>query len=357
MNLLDDVLHFDLKKDMGLYNLTDEFFCVVLEALLKKNNQNILVVVDSLFEANKLYNLLNNYNDNVYLFPMDDFLTSEALAISPDLMITRLETIHVLNSNKRCIVVTNLMGYLRFLPNHDTYLNHIISLKVGDVISPKELVQKLVSIGYSRDTIVNKTGEFGVRGYVVDVFPIDEESPIRIEFFDDEIESIRFFDSDSQKSISSIDSISILPFSEFITFSSVSEEHSGKQKFLPLYDDVKNILDYMGGCYTFFKDYNLLTNSYLNIMNEVSTYKEDKDTDLDHSIADEAAEREAKDVELEQAIADEAAARQVKDVEIEGKLLTEEGTEFDKENGILTLKSAAGTNDITVQFSFNFGEI
>jgi hypothetical protein len=53
----------------------------------------------------------------------------------------------------------------------------------------------------------------------------------------------------------------------------------------------------------------------------------------------------------------EAAAREAKDVEIEGKLLTEEGTEFDKENGILTLKSAAGTNDITVQFSFNFGEI
>ena len=79
--------------------------------------------------------------------------------------------------------------------------------------------------------------------------------------------------------------------------------------------------------------------------------------ELEQAIADETAAREAKDAELEQAIADEATAREAKDVEIEGKLLTEEGTEFDKENGILTLKSAAGTNDITVQFSFNFGEI
>ena len=94
----------------------------------------------------------------------------------------------------------------------------------------------------------------------------------------------------------------------------------------------------------------------------------EKDTELENAINEEKAAREAKDAELEQAIADEVAAREAadaeekaareaKDEEIEGKLLTEEGTEFDKDNGVLTLKSAAGTNDITVQFSFNFGEI
>jgi hypothetical protein len=81
------------------------------------------------------------------------------------------------------------------------------------------------------------------------------------------------------------------------------------------------------------------------------------DEELDAKITAEKEAREAKDAELEQAIADETAAREAKDEEIEGKLLTEEGTEFDSENGVLTLKSAAGTNDITVQFSFNFGEI
>ena len=212
--LFNELIQFDLKKDMGLYNLTDEFFCVLLKSILDKENKNILVVVDSLFDANKLYNSLINYDENVLLFPMDDFLTSEALAISPDLMITRLETIRTVTEKKPCIVITNLMGYLRYLPSKDTYLEHILSLKVGDIIAPNKLVEKLISVGYTRDTLVNKTGEYGVRGFVIDVFPIDEDNPIRIEFFDDEIESIRMFDADTQKSISNIHSINIYPYFE-----------------------------------------------------------------------------------------------------------------------------------------------
>ena len=93
MNLFNDFIKLDIKKNMGLYNLTDEFFCVYLNSVRLKN-KNILVVVDTIFEANKLYNNLSLLCDDVYLFPMDDFLTSEALAVSPDLMIKRLETIN-----------------------------------------------------------------------------------------------------------------------------------------------------------------------------------------------------------------------------------------------------------------------
>lgn len=278
MEFFDEFLKFDLKKGMGLYNMTDEFFCVFLNSIRKKENKSILVVVDSLYEANKIYNSLNS-DDSVFLFPMDDFLTSEAIAISPDLMITRLETINsILNNKQNNIVITNLMGYLRFLPNKETYVNSIISLNVGDIIEPKELISDLISIGYSRDTIVNKTGEFGARGFVIDVYPVDEDNPIRIEFFDDEIESIRYFDCNSQKSISSINSICIKPFFEFITGSSdIKSEHYGKQKFLQIYEDVVNIERYLDNSITIFKDYDQLTISYKNIMNEVLTYKNDKD--------------------------------------------------------------------------------
>ena len=280
MNIFDEVLQFHIKKDMGLYNLTDEFFCVLIKGILEKEKKNILLVVDSLFEANKLYNSMINYDENVLLFPMDDFLTSEALAISPDLMITRLETIHALTTSKPCVVITNLMGYLRYLPNHETYQNHILNLQKGDVIDPKVLVEKLISIGYNRDTIVNKTGEFGVRGFVIDVFPIDEDNPIRIEFFDDEIESIRYFDSDTQKSIKEIKNIEILPYFEFIASKPVEELHFGKQKYLPLYDSVKNISDYMGDVLTFFKDYEQIDASFRHTLDEIVSYKEDKDTDF-----------------------------------------------------------------------------
>ena len=279
MNFFDDVIKFDLKKDMGICNVTDEFFCVLLNKL-NREDKNILVVVDSLFEANKLYSSLSNYTDLVYLFPMDDFLTSEALAISPDLMISRLECLNKINSGKKCIVITNLMGYLRFLPKKSVYLDSIIELKVGKVVEPSLLVSKLISIGYVRDTLVNKTGEFGVRGFVIDVFPIDEDDPIRIEFFDDEIESIRYFNPENQKSISSINSISIKPNFEFIVNGEVPEEEFGKQKYLQKYTDVCSISDYLDDTITIFKDYEQLKVSYRGIMNEIIEYRNSKDTEF-----------------------------------------------------------------------------
>ena len=190
MNFLENLVDVKLQKNMGIYNMTDEFFCLYLNQISRIEHSNILVVVSSLYEANKLYHSLSVYHSSVYLFPMDDFLTSEALAISPDLRISRLETINHILHRKGNIVITNLMGYLRYLPNKETYQNSILKLSVGDIISPTELSDTLVSIGYHRDTIVNQTGEFAVRGFIIDIFPLGEEKPIRIEFFDDGIDSL-----------------------------------------------------------------------------------------------------------------------------------------------------------------------
>lgn len=282
MEFFNKLINLDVKKGMGIYNLTDEFFCVFSNYLYNKSDKNILIVVNSLFEANNLYSSLSNYNDNVYLFPMDDFLTSEAIAISPDLKINRLETLNKIVSGTKCIVITNLMGYLRFLPEKKVYEESIINIEVGDIIEPSSLVEKLIACGYNRDTLVNKTGEFGARGFVVDVFPTDEDNPVRIEFFDDEVESIRYFDSQNQKSISKINEVVIKPYFEFLTKKKVEDEHFGKQKFLQLYEKVVNIGAYLGDTYTIFKDYDQLKLSYMNIMEEVVTFKEEKDTDFNH---------------------------------------------------------------------------
>ena len=107
---------FDNNSDIVGFN--NELKAQYLNYYHNKYKKNLLYVSSSLFEANKLYQALQNYNANVLLFPMDDFLTSEALAISPELKITRLETLNeLINNNKPTIVVTNLLGFLRFLTN------------------------------------------------------------------------------------------------------------------------------------------------------------------------------------------------------------------------------------------------
>ena len=280
MNLFKDLISIDIKKDMGIYNLTDEFFCLYLNEISQKEKRNILVVVNSIYEANKLYDSLSNYANNVFLFPMDDFLTSEALATSPDLKLTRLDTLNRIISSDNNIIITNLMGYLRYLPTEDIYKSSILNLKVGDTINPKVLVEKLSNLGYNRDTLVTKTGEYGVRGFIIDVYPIDEEKPIRIEFFDDEIESLRTFNPDTQQSTDKLDNISIKPFFEFITDKEVEEIHFGKQKYLPNYIKVSNISNYLDNPIVFFKDYEGLKLSYSSIIEETLTYREEKDKDF-----------------------------------------------------------------------------
>ena len=281
MNFFDQLIDVSIEKDMGIYNTTDEFFCLFLNKISNNTGKNILMVVNTIYEANKLYNSLVDYHKNTYLFPMDDFLTSEALAISPDLMINRLETINKILESDKNIVITNLMGYLRFLPKREEYEKSIINLQVGSIIEPSQLVEKLVSIGYTRDTLVNKTGEFGVRGFIIDIFPIGEDNPIRIEFFDDEIESIRYFDSDTQKSITKKDEIKIRPFSEFLAIKSVPEEHFNKQKYLPEYTQITNISGYLDDYITVFKDYEQLDTSYLNILEDTVEFRKEKDSDFD----------------------------------------------------------------------------
>ena len=279
MKVFNNFIDLNIKKDMGITGITDEFFCVYLNNLFEKYNKNILVVVDTLNEANNLYSSLSEINDNVLLFPMDDFLTSEALAISPDLELNRLSTLEESLSSKH-IVVCNLMGYLRYLPNVNTYKNSFISLKKADQIDLDEFKEKLFSLGYKRDSIVNNTGEMALRGFIVDLFPLEFDNPVRVEFFGDEIDSIRFFDAETQLSIEDIDNIVIKPCTEFITFSVVENSDFSKQKYLPLYEKVNSIYDYLDDNITIFKNYEQLELSYNSLYKQCEEYKRDKDIDF-----------------------------------------------------------------------------
>ncbi len=259
---------------IGLSGLTDDLLVVYLKKIYNEQNRNIVILTSTLYEANKIQQLLQREKVDSLFFPMDDFITSEAVAISPDLKVTRLETLkNITSSSSSQIVVTHLMGYLRFLPKKEEWSKSVIKLSVESTIDKEKLINDLYKIGYTNETIVTKTGEMGTRGYIIDIFPISESNPIRIELWGDKIESLRYFDMDTQLSISSIDQISIHPFDEFIVESDSNIEK--KQKYLAHYTEVSKISDYLENPIVVYIDHNQIKNSYLMLREEILHYEQE----------------------------------------------------------------------------------
>lgn len=260
-------------KIQDMSGMSDELKALYTYNIFIQNNKNILFVSNTLYEANKIYQSLSCYTDNVLFFPMDDFLTSEAIAISPDLEMTRIETLTKLLDNKKHIVVTNLMGYLRFLPLKKNYNKSFIKLNKGEDYQINDLIKQLYDIGYKRETVVTISGEMAIRGYVVDIFPLDYENPIRIEFWGDNIDEIREFNVDTQMTIKKLDNVIINPNSEFIA---CSEER--KQKYLYKYTEVTSIYDYLDDALCIFNNYNEIETGYKNILEDINEYNKSIDS-------------------------------------------------------------------------------
>ena len=138
MNFFDNVFDIQDNNNYCVSGLNNELVCINIYNAFIRNNKGFLVVTSSTYEANNLYQSLLNYTDKVLFFPMDDFLTSEAIAISPEFKAERINTLNVLLKSCKYIVVTNLMGALRYLPTKSLWK------KSGDLTQK----QKLMLFGY-----------------------------------------------------------------------------------------------------------------------------------------------------------------------------------------------------------------
>ena len=281
MNFFDNI--FDI-KDTDSYNvsgLSKELTCINIYDTFIRNNKGVLVVASSTYMANLLYQGLLNYTNKVLFFPMDDFLTSEAIAISPEFKVERISTLNTLVKDSKYIVVTNLMGALRYLPSKKLWESSSISLKNGQEIDRDKLLQRIYDIGYERESIVNGTGKIGVRGYVIDIFPTSCENAVRIEFWGDTIDSIKTFDVETQLTISELDEITIYPFSEFI-LDKYEDDTIRKQKYLEHYSNNVSILsDYLDNGIICYYDYNTLLSSYSLLVDSIMEYDKDNSQDFE----------------------------------------------------------------------------
>ena len=249
-------------------------------------NKNLIVVTSSIYEANLLYKDLSYSHDNIYLYPMDDFLVSETLSSSPDLMASRIDTLNELVKNDDLkIVITNLTGYLRFLPTKELWKKSNIKIEKNVTLKRENIIKTLNVIGYKKDSLVTKTGEYAQRGYILDIFPYGYESPIRIEFFDDEIDSIRLFDIDTQLSENEVEEVNILPFTEFLTEKDI--DIPPRQSLLPkALNKVSSIKDYLIDSKTIFVDLDTIKLSYEKILKDALEFSETDNYKLDKYMHD-----------------------------------------------------------------------
>ncbi len=280
MSFLDNIFDVgSMSSDYSIIGLNKEMSSLYIYDSFIKYNKGILVVASELYEANLLFEYLSKYTDKVLFFPMDDFLTSEAISVSPEFKAERIDTLNKLINDDKFIVVTNLMGYLRYLPLPSLWKDSNVNISVNCDYDRDSLLNKLYNMGYIRNVLVNETGNIGVRGYVIDIFPIMEENPVRIEFWGDTVTSIKYFDVDTQRSISEIDNICIYPFTEFL-LNDYSIDFINSQKYLANYGNVASIYNYINDGICFFSDYNLILNSYSTLVDTIMDYDANYSADI-----------------------------------------------------------------------------
>ena len=252
---------FNYENGKITYGLTNELISFYVLNLFKKENRNIIVVTSTTYEANRVFNSIKTYNDCCSLFPMDDFLTSVALAVSPEFKYSRIETLNNLKNHKN-IVVTNLTGYLKFLPSIKAHTT--LELKQNMSFSKNELLNTIESLGYNKESLVTGTGEYASRGMIVDIYPLNEEKPIRIEYNGNIIEDIKYFDEETQLSTTKIDSIIINAVDEIET-----EINS-------------SLYDYTSDGIVVFMNKGQIDVSYERLLNEIESYNNSNDINTKH---------------------------------------------------------------------------
>lgn len=213
-----EILHkFRQNEELHITNTNTNISLLVLLYLFQKESKNILVVTPNLYQAQKVFDQLSNLleGDAVSFYPQDEFITTEMLAMSTEFKYERINTIKKIIDNNKSIIVTNTTGLLKYQLPIKKWEKAILRLKVKSNYNIEMLARTLISYGYDRELSVEKQGQFNVRGSILDIFPFNYDKPVRVDFFDDEIDTIRFFDAESQRSTLKTDELEIYPMHEF----------------------------------------------------------------------------------------------------------------------------------------------
>ena len=225
--LVDLAEYTDMKQDLDqgrgpvqISGVTDSQKVHVMHELSKDNPWRLVVTYDDT-RAKEIYDDFSYFEPNTWLYPARDLLFYSSDIHGNLLTRQRMQVFKHLLEDEGGVVVTTVDGLMDHLLPLSMIKESCLNIMVGQTLDMEEIKHLLTGMGYERMGQVDGMGQFSVRGGILDVFPLTEEVPVRIELWGDEVDSIRSFDAESQRSIQQMDEVTIYPAAELI----LTKEH------------------------------------------------------------------------------------------------------------------------------------
>ena len=212
---LEESLKKNKNASLGVSGCKDSDKINIINALSSGYKYTVIVTNDAK-KAREMYEDFAIYNKNVILYPAKDFLFLNAEIHGNYIISERLNVIKNIIENNDSIIITTIDGLMDKLIPVEIIEENVIMISSQDSLDLEEVKSKLVNMAYERVSQVQGPGQFAMRGEILDIFPVTEESPVRIDLWGDEIDSIKYFDVESQRSIENIEDITIYPACEYI---------------------------------------------------------------------------------------------------------------------------------------------
>ncbi|WP_080843559.1 transcription-repair coupling factor [Cytobacillus gottheilii] len=202
-------------KEQLIAGLSGSARALFISSVYEQTKQPVLIVTHNLLQAQKLYDDIVSLigEEEVLLYPANELIAAEISIASPELKAQRIEALNYLIQQKTGIVIAPMAGVRKVLPPSDLWKEYQMTLSVGDDLLEEQL-NLFIQMGYVRVDMVSAPGEFSVRGGIIDIYPLTENDPIRIELFDTEIDSIRTFSLEDQRSKNKLQQTLIGPATE-----------------------------------------------------------------------------------------------------------------------------------------------
>ena len=197
---------------------------------------NRIIVTFQEQRAKEIYEEYRFFDPKAAYYPAKDILFYQSDIRGNVLTAERINALKMLAEESSCTIITTFDGLMNPMPMPEKFIQEVKKVSVGDILNLEELTKHLVELGYEKNYQAETMGEFSVRGGILDIFPLTEDNPFRIEFWGDEVDSIRSFAAESQRSIENLEEISIYPACELVL--TAEERQEGIKRILKEADKV-----------------------------------------------------------------------------------------------------------------------